>query len=102
MAFISLTSNPGQFNVGREARSTPSSWCRILFGNIDGFIIKMMSCMMVESVSASRLVGCNRATWFNFACASASNEQDFFALLCQSYAQIDRRGGLADTAFLVG
>ena len=30
------------------------------------------------------------------------NEQDFLALLCQTYAQIDRRGGFADTAFLIG
>lgn len=29
------------------------------------------------------------------------NEQNFLTLLCQSYAQIDRRSGLADTAFLV-
>ena len=29
------------------------------------------------------------------------NEQNFLALLCQTYAQIDRRGCLSDTAFLI-
>ena len=30
------------------------------------------------------------------------DKQDFFALLCQAHAQIDRRCGLADTTFLIG